>query len=56
VDTKEDYDRAVELYKALSSLENPEERYLGPAIIETYKKLFPGPGAGTENGTPEGKL
>jgi spore coat polysaccharide biosynthesis protein SpsF len=55
VDTREDYERAAELYKALSCLENAEERYPGLAIIETYKKIFPGPAAGTENGIPKGK-
>jgi spore coat polysaccharide biosynthesis protein SpsF len=39
VDTREDYERAQILYRALSEL-NPEERNKGAAIIAAYKREF----------------
>lgn len=38
VDTREDFDRAIELY---ASLQDEPLRYHGPTIINIYKKLFP---------------
>jgi hypothetical protein len=44
VDTPEDYDRARQLYNALSALP-PETRFSGERIISVFDELFP-PGNG----------
>jgi spore coat polysaccharide biosynthesis protein SpsF len=43
VDTEEDYRRAQILYAALDAAEYGAERWRGRTILETYRKLFPGP-------------
>jgi spore coat polysaccharide biosynthesis protein SpsF len=44
VDTREDYDRARELYAALDRLADGEERHHGTAILRAYREVFPAAG------------
>jgi len=43
IDTEEDYRRAQILHAALDSCESQPERWRGPSILETYRKLFSEP-------------
>jgi spore coat polysaccharide biosynthesis protein SpsF len=42
VDTREDYERAVTLYQALSERADGDARYCGERIVQTYHEMFDG--------------
>jgi spore coat polysaccharide biosynthesis protein SpsF len=59
VDTREDYERTLLLWEALSASPDPEDRFRGEAIIAACRGLFPGgdgspSGAGSSSGAAAG--